>query len=130
MATDEYSKPGFVRFNDAVLMEAMTARLQIASNDKAVRTLLKGLAGFSNGPEEGTIECSNAIPADGFETNVHDLCRTHTTITMEFVISNISVMLRGRVMSVDTETSVDNPNACNFTFNGKIVNVTRASQAA
>jgi hypothetical protein len=120
----EYSRQGYILLNGLVLTEAGNVKMRINSNDKPVRTLTQGLAGFSNGAEECSVEFSNAIPLTGFEAEFNSLCRSHTTVRVGFRIGNKQYECEGRFMDTDTETSVDNPNAINVTFNGKILNET------
>jgi hypothetical protein len=120
----EYSKQGYIILNGIVLTEAGQVRLRINSNDKPVKTLVKGLSGFSDGAEEATVEFQNAIPRAGFEAEFNALCRSHTTVRVGFRIANKQYEMEGRFIDTDTETGVDNVNAVNVSFHGRIINET------
>lgn len=118
----EYSKPGYVLLNGIVLAECGQARFRLNSNDKPVRTLTKGLAGYSDGAEEVSCDLQNAIPRAGFEAEFTALCRAHRTVRLSFRIANKIYECEGRFMDIDISTDVDSPNGVNLTFNGRLIN--------
>lgn len=121
----EYSRVGYLLLNGIIITQAGQARMRINSNDKAVRTLIHGLAGFSNGAEEASVEFQNAIPLSGFEFEFNALVRAHRTVRVAFRIANRQYEMEGRFMDSDTSTDIDSPNGINITFNGRLLNETR-----
>ncbi len=120
----EYSKQGYVLLNGVIVTEVSQCRFRIASNDKPVRTLTKGLSGFSNGAEECSIEFQSAIPLVGFEREFNALTRSHTTVRVGFKIANKQYECEGRFMDSDTTTDVDSANGVALSFMGRILNET------
>ena len=115
----EYSRPYTIAYNGAALSEAETCEVTYNSNDKPVRTLAKGLAGFSNGAEDCGITFRNAIPLRGFEKDFAAFCLGHTTLQFTVREANVISTFEGRIMSCVSSSSVDNPNGVNITFMGK-----------
>lgn len=117
----KFSKPGYVTIDGQTVANAMNAKYSSNSNDKPVRLLVSGLSGFSDGSAEHTVELSSAIPVTGYEIKFHSIVNSHTDMRVGFHIGTESYELEGRWMSVDTSTDVDNPNAVNATFSGKLL---------
>lgn len=115
----EYSRPFTIAYLGAALAEAESVEVNGSSNDKPVRTLRKGLAGFSNGAEEVALTIRNAIPLAGYERDFEDLCQLHVTVQFTVRKANVVDTYEGRVMSTAASSSVDAPNALNVTFSGK-----------
>jgi hypothetical protein len=120
----EYSKQGFLLLNGVVLNESGSIRYREMSNDKPVKTLTKGLSGFSNGAEECSVDFENAIPREGFEAEFTSITRKHQTVRVGFRIANKQYECEGRFMDSEISTSVDNPNGVNMTFAGRVLNET------
>lgn len=128
MAQTNYSKPGYIELLSAsgsptgmILAEVTEARMEEQSNDKPVETLRKGLAGFSDGPEQCNVTFGQAIPRAGMEVAFHSVCRNHTYVRVGFVIANVRRIAEGRIMTVDDSTDVNTPNKRNVNFHGKVV---------
>lgn len=115
----EYSRPFVIAYLGAALAEAESVEVNGSSNDKPVRTLRKGLAGFSNGAEEVGLTIRNAIPLTGYERDFEDLCQLHVTVQFTVRKANVVDSYEGRIMSTAASSSVDAPNALNVTFSGK-----------
>lgn len=115
----EYSRPFTIAFLGAALAEAESVEANGSSNDKPVRTLRKGLAGFSNGAEEVGLTIRNAIPLTGFERDFEDMCQLHRTVQFTVQKANVIDTYEGRILSTVSSSSVDAPNALNVTFSGK-----------
>lgn len=115
----EYSRPYTIAQDGSALSEAESVEIAYNSNDKPVRTLLKGLSGFSNGAEDCGLTIRNAIPLGGFERNFSDFCVKHKTIQFTIREANVISTFEGRIMSTTSASSVDAPNALNVTFMGK-----------
>lgn len=123
MAT-EYSRPGYLVFNGSALTEVSQVTMRDASNDKPVHTLLKGLAGFSDGPEEVFIDFESAIPRPGMEQPYASFVRGHRTVTMGFRIANELAVCEGRFMERRVTTDVNAPNQVGLQFHGKVISAT------
>lgn len=115
----EYSRPFTIAYLGAALAEAESVEVNGSSNDKPVRTLRKGLAGFSNGAEEVGLTIRNAIPLTGYERDFEDLCQLHRTVQFTVQKANVIDTYEGRILSTAASSSVDAPNALNVTFSGK-----------
>ncbi len=115
----EYSRPYTIAFLGSSLAEAETCEIQYTSNDKPVRTLQKGLSGFSNGAEECTVSFRNAIPLRGFEQDFADFTMKHRTVQFTVREANVISTFEGRIMTTSSSSSVDSPNNLNVQFMGK-----------
>lgn len=117
----EYSKPYILAYRGAALAEVDSIDVTFTSNDKPVKTLLKGLAGFSDGAEEVSMNFSSAVPIEGFEVDFAALCMAHRTIDLAVKEARAITTLQGRLMTVGSKSGVDNPNGVSMTFSGKML---------
>lgn len=119
---DEYSLNGEVYVDGVLLIETTQARYRLPSNDRPVKLLRVGIAGFSNGSHEVTIDFRNAIPAAGMERDYVSDILLHRTRRVSIKIGNKRINSRGRFTELDGETDVDNPNTLNLSFHGRVIN--------
>lgn len=117
----EYSKPYLLAYRGTVLAEIDSIDVTFTSNDKPVKTLLKGLAGFSDGAEEVSMNGSSAVPLAGFEVDFSALCMGHRTIQFTVREARAITTFEGRLMSTNSKSGVDNPNGLSFSFTGKML---------
>jgi hypothetical protein len=121
----EFSKPGYILQGTTPLMFAESVTKQATPDDKMVKTLLQGMAGFSDGAEYIELDVKNAIPASGLEYDAEAAALNHQTQTLTFVVAGLAITGRGRITGVSTETSVDAPNSMSFKFTGKVLSRNR-----
>jgi hypothetical protein len=115
----QLSKPGWLVYQGRPLTQTGQVRVNFASNDHEVRTLLLGLEGFSNGAEEVSIEFKNAIPLAGREVDFAAVLLGHADVDFQFVLAGTTLTATGRILTVGESTEVDNPNAQDVTFKGR-----------
>lgn len=116
----EFTKPGTVLFGARPLLYAKSAKFSIESDDKEVKTLALGLAGFSDGAQSCKLSGDFAIPSTGQEVDWPSLAATHTTVDLGYKVAGKTYQMRGRVMSAEIDTSTDNPTLSTFSFSGFI----------
>lgn len=117
----EFSKPGFIKYQGRAIQEFTSVEKDEASNDMPVKTNLLGMAGHSDGAEEVSLTINSAIPRRGTTVNWAGLARSHTTITLDFVIGGVTTTTEGRVMTVKDASSPDRPNAKDIGFHGRVI---------
>ena len=122
----EMSKPGYLSASTAAGPERILGYIEefthkYESNDKEVNTLLFGLDGFSDGAEKCTLDFKSAIPITGRELDFAAVCYGHGTLDLVTTLAGVKCRLRGRMMNVAEATSVNNPNALQGSFTGKII---------
>lgn len=124
---DEYSPPGLIFFNGRLLSEVSDVTTTDSSNDNAVYTLRKGLAGFSNGAEEIDCEFTNMVPAKGAEQRFGQIIRSHQTVTLTVKFGKETTIMRGRLMTSRKSSSHNSPNQIQCSFKGRVINETSAA---
>lgn len=117
----ELSTIGYVTYQGAVVLFATSIKKGEESGDNPVKTNVLGLAGYSDGAEMASMSVGNAVPQGGYEIDWSALCRSHTTIDLGFVLGGQTTTIRGRLLTVETSTAPDAPNAVDFTFGGRVV---------
>lgn len=120
MATaTEYSGPGSLYLNGVLLAEVSQLTIKTTSNDKDVKTLAKGLSGFSDGAQETGIDFDSAVPAEGMEAEFDEICHAHQTIQLGARFGKVQIEVRGRFMDVTETSDTDNPNKVAMSFKGR-----------
>jgi hypothetical protein len=97
--------------------------VEVMSEDKPVKTLMLGLAGYSDGAESAKVTGKGAIPLAGRQLDYRKLCRSHTTLPVSFKMGSSTITVEGRFMTVSESSSVDNPNGVDFNFEGRIISI-------
>jgi hypothetical protein len=128
-ADEDYSPAGYLRYLGAVLAEVSEVKVDFETNDKDVDTLVKELAGHSNGPLKWKVSFKSAIPKTGLEADFVDVAIEHRTIELVFRLGTLELTLRGRILSGSLETSVGNVNMSDAVFGGKLVSKVRVGTA-
>ena len=117
----DYSRPYTIAESGAALAEAESVEITINSNDKPVRTLLKGLAGFSDGAEDVGLTIRSALPRTGFERDFGAWAIAHRNVEFAVREANKISTFKGRILTVTSASTVDAPNAVNVTFQGRLL---------
>lgn len=117
----EYSRPYSIFLDGAPLAEAENCEVNYASGDNPVRTLAKGLAGFSDGAEEVSLRFRNAIPLRGMEKDFAAICMGHQTVQFTVKEANAVSTFEGRLMTVGSSSAVNTPNGQDVAFQGKML---------
>ena len=117
----EFSKPFIVSMDGVPCAQVSEVNQQTESNDKPVFSLINGWEGFSDGADMGRITFKSSIPAPGRQFDYKEFCRLHTTKTITVRGGSKAVTLRGRIMTVGEQSSVNAPNEIDVTFEGGIV---------
>jgi hypothetical protein len=118
---EDYSAPGYLRYLGASLTEMSEGELGFETGDKEAETLLKALAGFSNGVLKFDINFKSLIPKAGLEADFINVAVEHRTIELVWRIANMEITVRGRIISGKLSTSVGNINMSDVTFRGRMV---------
>lgn len=121
MASGEMSKGFVVRIDGIDLAYYSEVTQETTSEDKPVKTIPLGLAGFSDGAEMSNVTLKSAVPIEGREQDFKEFCRLHVTKTFSVRGAGKTVSVRGRFMSVRETSGVDNPNEVDIQFSGKIL---------
>jgi hypothetical protein len=121
---DEYAT-GYVVYQGLALSEVSDIDFDEESGDQEVVTILKGLAGHSNGAAKVKLTLKSAIPAAGMEVDFAEICRKHRTIEVRFRCAGVEATAQGRVMNAKRSVSANNPSALDVTFNGKVTSSVR-----
>jgi hypothetical protein len=117
----EFSKPGYVLQNNIPLLYSESITANFNPDDKMVKTLLLGVAGFSNGAGFVEFDVKGAIPLSGYEFDSAAFTLGHTTLTLGFAIAGQMTKAVGRITSSSSETNVDAPNSHTFKFTGAVL---------
>lgn len=75
MAFTKYEGPAKIQIDGRTIAEATSSTLRGDSGGKPVFTMIKGLAGPSNGPESGECEIECAVPKAGHDVDFVRICK-------------------------------------------------------
>lgn len=117
----ELTKPWVVLYGSRPVLYAQTVSFQASSNDKAVNTIVLGLAGHSDGPEMVKVDVESAVPAAGLEVDWAALSLSHTTIDLAFKGPSRTYQVRGRVLTADLKSSAESPTTMSMSFEGRLI---------
>ena len=117
----EYSKPFQISVDGKPLLEAMSVDDDISSEDKPVKTLAKGLSGFSDGAASCKVSIKSAVPRAGYEVDFANYVATHKTCTIQVRGAGKLTTYVGRFLTTKSTSSVDNPNEATAEFEGSFL---------
>ena len=92
-AFTKYEGPAKIQINGRTIAEATSSTMRASSGGKPVFTMIKGLAGPSNGPESGECEIESAVPKAGLDLDFIGILKRKEEV-------EIVVRSHGKVISV------------------------------
>jgi hypothetical protein len=101
MSLEEYSL-AYVEVDGVLLLEEADVKIHRTSGAQKQLTVAKGLAGFSPGAGEMSIEVTNAVPAGGFEVNPGKY------FTKGLKIAKVKIVAAGLVLTTSGQIMDDN----------------------
>lgn len=125
MSLTKYQGPGEIYANGRLLAEAASITVRTMSNSNKVRTMKKGLAGFSAGPTEVEIRIESAVPKAGYEVDFKTACERKLTMEIIHVdAGNVRRRYEGWIDDVEQGQSNDAAATLSANFVGKPVGST------
>ena len=119
MANNQLYSLAYVTINGRLLMEHSDCTLTRNSNAQPVRTVAKGLAGFSPGAADCEIDVQNAAPAADFEYDPGDDIDENTVVECSVVgPDGKQAMSKGCILSDTFQHGVGKEAAISFKFHG------------
>jgi len=96
----------YVTFDDKILAEAATVRVNKNPNHNVVATLAKGLAGITLGAQQCEITIDSAVPSADFEVNPDPYMQTGRVVNVGVVAANRQMTSKMVVMGGDFTAGV------------------------
>lgn len=125
MSLTRYQGPGEIYANGRLLAEAQSITVRTLSNNNKVRTMKKGLSGYSAGPTEVEIKIESAVPRAGYEVDFKGICERKETVSIVHNdAGNIRRRYEGWIDDVEQGQSNDNAATLSASFVGKPVGST------
>jgi hypothetical protein len=116
-----YSKPFTISVDGKNMLEAQSAETTYDSEDKLVKTMALGAAGFSDGAGSVKMSFKSAIPREGYEIDYADYCMGHKDAVVVVRAANVVDTVRGRFLTAKSGSGTDNPNEASAEFEGILV---------
>lgn len=120
MSLTKYLGPAEIYCNGRLLAEATSISVRTMSNNSRVRTMKKGLAGFSAGPTEVEIKIESAVPRAGYEVDFKTVCERKGAV--EIIHADAGGVRRryeGWVDDCEQSQGTDNAATLSVSFVGK-----------
>lgn len=119
MALQDYAK--LVVLLDGTEIEEVT-NIDLKTNGgwMPVKTLKKGLTGFSKSSGEVTLNVQFTVPLGGPEVNFQSKCIEGEYVTMQVGIGAIDYVGNGKIMNVDISQSTDKEISGSFSWMGEV----------
>jgi len=120
MSLTRYQGPAEIYVNGRLLAEAQTISVRTISNNTKVRTMKKGLAGFSAGPTEVEIKIESAVPRSGYEVDFKTACENKSVAQIVHAdAGGVRRRYEGWIDDVDQSQSTDSAATMSVSFVGK-----------
>lgn len=117
MAVSKYTK-ALVYVNGALLAEESSVTVKRTSGKNAVKTVAKGLAGFSQGAPMTDISVSNAVPSADFELNPGKFINNNDNVEITVVAAGRTLTCVGAILDDNFQHAVDSEGKLDFNFQG------------
>ncbi len=110
----------YAYINGALLAENISVGVSLEGTDQDVMTIVKGLAGFTPGPDSVKVSFENVIPAAGFEVNTWNMQvnKEIVELKLQFGSSGLSLTSEGRIDGNKIDAGVSKSTSLNFDFTG------------
>lgn len=111
----------FAYINGTLLAENTSVKITLKGTDQDVMTIVKGLTGFTPGPDSLEVEFENVIPASGFEVDTWSaqLNKEIVELRLQFGGSGLSLTSSGRIFDNALDAGVSKTAGLNFNFTGQ-----------
>jgi hypothetical protein len=106
VALSDYARLGII-YNGNALTQVTSVGMTTNSGQNRVDLLNEGLAGFTPGSGDVTIDIGYAIPIGGPEATYQQDCATGTYVTMQVFEGALSYIGRGKIMTNGVSQSVN-----------------------
>lgn len=106
--------------NGGLLAENISVTVELVGTDEDVMTIVKGLSGFTPGPDSVKVTFSNVVPASGFEFNAWNaqLNKEIVELKLQFGGSGMSLTSEGRFSGNKIDAGVSKTTGYDFDFTG------------
>lgn len=120
MAADSsnYSK-ATVYINGLLLTEESSVTVKRTSGKNPVKTVVKGLAGFSKGAGMVEISVSNAVPSADFELDPGQFVFGEEDVEVTIIAANRTLTTTGQILDDNFTHAVDSEAKLDFNFTGQ-----------
>lgn len=119
MALEDFAKLG-VFYNGNALTKVTSISLDTNSGEQRIDLLNEGLAGFTPGSGDCTIEVGFVVPIGGTEDEFQEDCATGTYVTLQVPVGRKSYIGRGKIQSVKISQSTNANVEGSFTWMGEV----------
>ena len=119
MANQQAYTKADVYINSKKLAEEASVTIASSNGKIPVKTVAKGLAGFSKGAGMTEIDISNAVPTLGFELDpTQFMFGDDDTIEITIFAAGRTLTVKGSIMSSNFSHAVDSASKLDFKFTG------------
>lgn len=105
--------------NGRLMAEAESVKVDLASGDNAVTTMIGGFSGFSDGPTTASIEVSSAPIKNGYEFDFEEAVKAKATIEVVVLNGGKRSQYIGRFTQSSFSASATDKASISGTFMGK-----------
>jgi len=112
-----YTK-ALVYVNGALLAEESSVTVKRTSGKNPVKTVVRGLGGFSQGAPMTEISVSNAVPSADFELNPGQFILNNQEVEITIIAANRTLTCVGQILDDNFQHAVDSEGKLDFNFTG------------
>lgn len=115
-----FSGPGFIRVNGNSVTLSTNIKIELATNNQPVDTMIEGYAGHSKGSKIYTVEVENPVPADGFEVDWLAAAEAQEEVDVDFVLPGVvDFGFTGNIDTSGIDTATNKAASASMKFVGK-----------
>ena len=119
MANQQSYTKADVYINSNKLAESASVTISTTSGKQPVKTMAKGLAGFTKGAGMTEIDVSNAVPSIDFEFDpTQFMFGDDDSIELTIYVAGRTLTLEGSITSCNFSFAVDSASKLDFKFTG------------
>ncbi len=119
MALQDFAKLG-IFYNGNALTKVTSISLDTNSGEQRIDLLNEGLAGFTPGSGDCSIEVGFVVPIGGLEDEFQEDCATGTYVTLQVPVGRKSFIGRGKLQSVKISQSTNANVEGSFSWMGEL----------
>ena len=119
MGLRNYEGPAEIRLDGTTVAEITQFRLRVLGNNQRVRTMIRGLAGKSDGPRESEGQFDTAIPIEGYEADYYGAVLNGAFVDITFVDGGKSRIVSGWMEELEASRSTDQAASTTVQFVGR-----------
>lgn len=124
MADTAYEGTATVIINGRVQAECKKISVSLDSQDNEVNTMVKGFAGFSDGPGKATVSVESAVPKKGFEFSFARAVVEKRTVSLVYKSGGTRFQLTGRFTKAEMNNDAESPAMTSGEFTGSMPKLT------